>query len=333
MTTAEQLTTWRTVDLIAGLESNKFGDDLMLRGAAEVLVKAPERRQDLILLLTTPLTPPRICLRIARYLKEAALDFGDVKVLVNMIVRQSMESDTELVRHLVACVGPLARKHFSRSKCVAVIERLLDAPALDRHARAEVLKALAEVAEVHDVERLLARTYRSADEHALVGVVVQGVLRRPLLIRRLSPAAFEDLVCRVLEARERHLGRSTRFRVCGRPYDGGVDGRGGNLYATGADDPGETTVLVQCKNTDRFSMRDLEAFDAQTTQARNDEKFVPQLRAPQDPWRIFVTAARSKHAELSIQQLRARDIELMTGSRLVGMVKEFLGREASLSRG
>lgn len=249
-----------------------------------------------------------------------------------MLVRQTLEPDTDLVRHLVRCVGPHARKHIARSKCVSVMERLLDVPGLDRHARADVLKTLAEVAEVHDVERLLARSFQSEEEQKLVGKVAAGVLTRPLFLRRLSPSAFEDLVCRTLEARERSRGTSARFKVCGGPYDGGVDGRGGSLYATGADDPGETTVQVQCKNTDRFSTRELDEFDTQTSRASAEASLAPSLRAAPVASRIFVTAANPAHADAVIKEMLARDIELITGPMLVEMVKKFLGREATLSR-
>jgi hypothetical protein len=270
--------------------------------------------------------------RAARYLRDADLDLGDVQVLADALVRQSREPDAELVRHLVACVGPHARTHIPRSKSVATLERLLDAPALDRHARVEVLKALAEVAEVHDVERLLARTYRSDEERSLVGAVAQSVLRRPLFVRRLSPSAFEDLVCRVLDARERRAGRTVRFRVCGRPYDRGVDGRGSDLYATGADDLGETLAEVQCKNAGRVSMRDLLEFDTGTTEAREREMSAPRFQPAPVPRRVFATAANPPDADAINKAARDRDIEFITGPELVGMVKEFLGREVKLSR-
>jgi hypothetical protein len=331
MTTADQIKSLSTQDLLTVLDQGVV-EDVILRGIAETTARSPERRPELLRLLLAPATSLGVRRRIARYLSDADLDLGEVQLLANMLFRQTLEPDPDLVRHLVKCVSPHARKHIERSTCVAVMERLLDVPGLDRHARAEVLKSLAEAAEVHDIERLLSRSFQSEEEQALVGRVAGSVLTRPLFIRRLSSSAFEDLVCRALEARERSRGTSARFRVCGGPYDGGVDGRGGSLYATGADDPGETSVEVQCKNTDRFSMRDVDEFDTRTSQASVGASLSPPLRDALRASRIFVTAANPPRADALIKDLLARGIELITGPLLVALVKQFLGREATLSR-
>lgn len=332
MTTADQLKTFRTVDILAGLEGGAFLSDVVLRGLAEQTVRSPDRRSDLLQLLLDSTTPLKIRRRIARYLGDVDLDLGEVQALADMLVRQTLEPDPDLVRHLVNCIGPQARKHIARSKCVTVMERLLDVPGLDRHARAEVLKSLAGVAEVHDVERLLSRTFQTDEERSLVGAVAESVLRRPLFLRRLSPSAFEDLVCRALEARARSEGTAARFKVCGGPYDGGVDGRGGSLYATGADDPGETTMLVQCKNTDRFLMNDIDEFDTRTSHTSTADTHALPLRPATVASRIFVTAAKPANADEVIKDVLARGIELITGPLLVDLVKQFLGREATLTR-
>lgn len=296
----------------------------------EGAVLDPDHRGALLHVILDPATKIEIRRRALKCLKKVDDLTNEAHTLMAALVRFTIEPDSELVRHLARCVRPKARTNYLRERIVSTLERLLDIPELDGHARAEVIATLGEVIDVADAERLLLRAYRDDEERARVGMALSKVLSRRLVLRELTPTGFEVLCCRMLEARERSQGRSVFYQSIGGSWDGGIDGLGSQPTPNSADDAGKLDGVVQCKNVDRVRADEVGAFISQADVFIRKKPDLWKVE-PRAVKRLYVTAATKGDIEKQREFAASHGVELICGQELVQLVRTHLRSDVVLS--
>lgn len=337
MNPKEPLSKWTTTELLTALNGRGWGNDLLRHQEAEAEVGVPRRVSDLVQIVSNDKLSEEklgtdLRIRAARHLDGATLSTSDAQLIANLLVRQTLAPNSELVRRLLGTLSMSAGSAILHHHLSRVLHLLLHCSALDLHARLAVLEAIKPYIEVDDLEDLVARAVESEQERRLTTEILLDVLDRPLKVHRLTPSGFEHLACRMLEARGRARGFLERFRVVGGPYDGGVDGEGGNRYETGADDPGVSTVLVQCKNVVRLTLDALATFDKDVVEKEKPPQQVNiSTVSPSNKCaKVFVTSANPKDVTAFEVEAANRNIELILGPQFVELAHLHLRRRCTL---
>lgn len=322
---------WSTIDLLTAVVGQAWKDDLLTHRKAEGELADPTRTQALVDIVVDTAMDRLLRIKAARVLTRARLTTSEWGQIRNLLIRQAMHVDADLIRILVPLIPPNVGRAFKQSEAIQILFLLLNCPEVESLARSIVLRTLGPMLEVGDVELLFMRVFRSPEERREFTNIMMDLLTRPIHVGRISSAGFEHLGCRVLEARARALGQPDRFVVVGGPHDGGVDGVGGKLHEMGADDPGTRSVVVQCRRTRRFSMDDVVCFERQVAERYEKQMSMP-IRGEGPPLKkIFVTIANPKNKSELVVDADLRGVELIFGPEFCELMETYTGRQAYLS--